>query len=100
MPLVSFRRCNIIKGPFLVSNFTLSCLTRSIRRGGNFWKTSSPLPKNHQFRVFLPSNNSRSEDHTSELQSQSNLVCRLLLEKKNLFIIIQLHLIKLIYILK
>src|SRR2546430_8566563 len=26
---------------------------------------------------------SRSEEHTSELQSQSNLVCRLLLEKKN-----------------
>src|SRR5688572_32662050 len=25
---------------------------------------------------------SRSEEHTSELQSQSNLVCRLLLEKK------------------
>src|SRR5688572_31840084 len=28
-------------------------------------------------------NQSRSEEHTSELQSQSNLVCRLLLEKKN-----------------
>src|SRR2546430_12243358 len=26
--------------------------------------------------------NCRSEEHTSELQSQSNLVCRLLLEKK------------------
>src|SRR5688572_31719664 len=26
--------------------------------------------------------NSRSEEHTSELQSQSNLVCRLLLAKK------------------
>src|SRR5256886_7589597 len=26
----------------------------------------------------------RSEEHTSELQSQSNLVCRLLLEKKNI----------------
>src|SRR2546427_6618141 len=26
--------------------------------------------------------NNRSEEHTSELQSQSNLVCRLLLEKK------------------
>src|SRR3989475_7855496 len=26
--------------------------------------------------------NQRSEEHTSELQSQSNLVCRLLLEKK------------------
>src|SRR2546427_3313188 len=30
----------------------------------------------------------RSEEHTSELQSQSNLVCRLLLEKKNKKIII------------
>src|SRR2546430_12623845 len=28
----------------------------------------------------------RSEEHTSELQSQSNLVCRLLLEKKNMVI--------------
>src|SRR2546430_3184353 len=28
-----------------------------------------------------PSNIERSEEHTSELQSQSNLVCRLLLEK-------------------
>src|SRR2546427_9631782 len=27
---------------------------------------------------------SRSEEHTSELQSQSNLVCRLLLEKKKI----------------
>src|SRR2546430_12753723 len=30
----------------------------------------------------LGDNSSRSEEHTSELQSQSNLVCRLLLEKK------------------
>src|SRR3989475_6480923 len=30
----------------------------------------------------LSGSNSRSEEHTSELQSQSNLVCRLLLEKK------------------
>src|SRR5688572_31496449 len=29
----------------------------------------------------------RSEEHTSELQSQSNLVCRLLLEKKKRHII-------------
>src|SRR2546427_4370694 len=29
----------------------------------------------------------RSEEHTSELQSQSNLVCRLLLEKKKNLII-------------
>src|SRR2546430_11963582 len=30
-----------------------------------------------------PARGGRSEEHTSELQSQSNLVCRLLLEKKN-----------------
>src|SRR2546430_11707842 len=30
----------------------------------------------------LPPRAGRSEEHTSELQSQSNLVCRLLLEKK------------------
>src|SRR5688572_31608625 len=30
----------------------------------------------------LQADHARSEEHTSELQSQSNLVCRLLLEKK------------------
>src|SRR2546427_7240840 len=29
----------------------------------------------------------RSEEHTSELQSQSNLVCRLLLEKKKILVV-------------
>src|SRR5256886_4278497 len=33
-------------------------------------------------RVPEPERPLRSEEHTSELQSQSNLVCRLLLEKK------------------
>src|SRR2546430_7733897 len=32
-------------------------------------------------------NVARSEEHTSELQSQSNLVCRLLLEKKKLIVL-------------
>src|SRR5688572_32634056 len=32
--------------------------------------------------VFQAQQRRRSEEHTSELQSQSNLVCRLLLEKK------------------
>src|SRR2546430_10817351 len=35
------------------------------------------------WRQNLIANLARSEEHTSELQSQSNLVCRLLLEKKN-----------------
>src|SRR5256886_7413017 len=33
-------------------------------------------------RTSWPATKLRSEEHTSELQSQSNLVCRLLLEKK------------------
>src|SRR2546427_6732495 len=51
-----------------------------------------PRPDAHHGREFLdrrqreaaarPAGESRSEEHTSELQSQSNLVCRLLLEKK------------------
>src|SRR2546430_4864950 len=51
-----------------------------------WWYFTSPVP------AFQPSDSavssrrppSRSEEHTSELQSQSNLVCRLLLGKKNL----------------
>src|SRR2546430_9975181 len=43
-------------------------------------------PRNLTFNdpgaVLSGSGSARSEEHTSELQSQSNLVCRLLLEKK------------------
>src|SRR3712207_8451465 len=34
-------------------------------------------------RVDVPAGKTRSEEHTSELQSRQYLVCRLLLEKKN-----------------
>src|SRR2546430_12309482 len=34
------------------------------------------------FAALMSATSPRSEEHTSELQSQSNLVCRLLLEKK------------------
>src|SRR5436305_8983015 len=34
------------------------------------------------FRILRQCNSSRSEEHTSELQSRPHLVCRLLLEKK------------------
>src|SRR5688572_32576126 len=42
----------------------------------------------------------RSEEHTSELQSQSNLVCRLLLEKKKKNKTLNLDMIKLITIVR
>src|SRR5436309_9261202 len=49
----------------------------------------SPPPASASARSRLSSagSSSRSEEHTSELQSRENLVCRLLLEKKKNYII-------------
>src|SRR2546427_1289799 len=46
---------------------------RRVERGEPHLPVEPRLMRRHE---------SRSEEHTSELQSQSNLVCRLLLEKK------------------
>src|SRR5258708_12895212 len=42
-----------------------------------------PARPNPSRRHRHPQDQSRSEEHTSELQSPDHLVCRLLLEKKN-----------------
>src|SRR5947207_6989476 len=47
-----------------------------------FLRPFFPQPRHHaKGRAWQP-DRSRSEEHTSELQSHSDLVCRLLLEKK------------------
>src|SRR2546430_10331933 len=46
-------------------------------RNTEFTAQSALLELATMYKVYL-----RSEEHTSELQSQSNLVCRLLLDKK------------------
>src|SRR5205085_5423534 len=45
---------------------------------------TDPCPRSTDDKVVICARKpeARSEEHTSELQSQSNLVCRLLLEKK------------------
>src|SRR2546430_12416727 len=43
---------------------------------------SRAFVRHYRNAVSLKQREQRSEEHTSELQSQSNLVCRLLLEKK------------------
>src|SRR5256886_7629050 len=53
--------------------------TRSARRGAS---ASSSGISASAFSTRTGGGPVRSEEHTSELQSQSNLVCRLLLEKK------------------
>src|SRR2546427_5922350 len=50
-----------------------------ISRFGAYWRETPAAP----LALLTYSEVLRSEEHTSELQSQSNLVCRLLLEKKN-----------------
>src|SRR2546427_9507078 len=49
---------------------------KPIVKGVDRWSVKTSLPSGSDPASW------RSEEHTSELQSQSNLVCRLLLEKK------------------
>src|SRR2546427_5292953 len=63
-----FRSSRFASGP---SNMNGRATGPTIKRGGPPASTTN-----------RPSAGFRSEEHTSELQSQSNLVCRLLLEKK------------------
>src|SRR5699024_11919647 len=59
-----------------------SCRSRALRR----WcprRSATPGPHSVRSRTRSPHRDrSRSEEHTSELQSRFDLVCRLLLEKK------------------
>src|SRR2546427_8800748 len=62
------------------------CLSASGSRILKLSPEPMPRPPDTTTRAEVSSGRSdlvrRSEEHTSELQSQSNLVCRLLLEKK------------------
>src|SRR5688572_32515817 len=58
-----------------------------VRRDGDVELAHEQVPRLrlavHELLRLLEVAALRSEEHTSELQSQSNLVCRLLLENKN-----------------
>src|SRR2546426_3535768 len=57
-----------------------------LRQAGNVTLVASPVGGRTVYSTSLagimPGDELRSEEHTSELQSPCNLVCRLLLEKK------------------
>src|SRR2546427_5243655 len=63
-----------------VQTCALPIWTRSCVSAAASAQSSATRPTSANIRSRCAS--SRSEEHTSELQSQSNLVCRLLLEKK------------------
>src|SRR5690606_40723661 len=65
-----------------------ACSVRtSARPSGSAFTKNNPSPRLPLWLIASSGNSvspwSRSEEHTSELQSRENLVCRLLLEKKN-----------------
>src|SRR5438132_10424922 len=55
---------------------------RRPNRARREWHTTIGSRASGNNLIDAPSPTSRSEEHTSELQSHSDLVCRLLLEKK------------------
>src|SRR5690625_6883125 len=65
-------RISTVRAPARVHTAKVSSWTWPARRR---WAASTLTP--------LPHISARSEEHTSELQSRGHLVCRLLLEKKN-----------------
>src|SRR2546430_13439479 len=78
----------MIRRPPRSTLFPYTTLFRSEQRGSalagrpsRFSKVVYPLAFTSRLTTGQLTTN-RSEEHTSELQSQSNLVCRLLLEKK------------------
>src|SRR3712207_9502617 len=62
---------------------TLFRSTGNIDRGWRRARTAPSLPESYASVNVPRAGTSRSEEHTSELQSRQYLVCRLLLEKKN-----------------
>src|SRR5260370_11204867 len=77
----------MIRRPPRSTLFPYTTLFRSLRRSGHAASNEFAEPgdfgfgqERHCARSAFASN--RSEEHTSELQSHLNLVCRLLLEKK------------------
>src|SRR2546430_10784964 len=68
----------MIRRPPRSTLFPYTTLFRSRLQGRRNAVPRTPRPPT----AWRRSARTRSEEHTSELQSQSNLVCRLLLEKK------------------
>src|SRR5438034_5249387 len=69
----------MIRRPPRSTLFPYTTLFRSPARHGRVFITREA---DRQFGALAPRLGRRSEEHTSELQSHSDLVCRLLLEKK------------------
>src|SRR5690606_40126693 len=83
-----FSKSNQIVPLSVFHSFAL-CIGVIIACGKSYAGFYSAILESYHFHIFSCASDktyfvSRSEEHTSELQSRENLVCRLLLEKKKL----------------
>src|SRR5688572_31763388 len=74
----------MIRRPPRSTLFPYTTLFRSHRDDDQQSGDRKALPEADRLAERNRAGDARSEEHTSELQSQSNLVCRLLLEKKKI----------------
>src|SRR2546421_4836459 len=74
----------MIRRPPRSTLFPYTTLFRSVDSWSAF-RAGVHHPVVHGARPYLDLPAERSEEHTSELQSRSDLVCRLLLEKKKIY---------------
>src|SRR5438874_5001423 len=86
LPILSIREAPRRKDLFRRGGRTTIRRHRTHWRPSN-WRLLIPFPIDWHFADsrepdWLPESAKRSEEHTSELQSRRDLVCRLLLEKK------------------
>src|SRR2546430_9809334 len=91
-PYTTLFRSRIRSAPGLCSNGTSTLSPRRSKGPAARSRSSPAMPlwppsELRQPRRITSNGHCRSEEHTSELQSQSNIVCRLLLEKKTQTII-------------
>src|SRR2546426_8152308 len=81
----------MIRRPPRSTLFPYTTLFRSLRRADRPWFPGTCGAGHSCIRAPRDSPRIRSEEHTSELQSPCNLVCRLLLEKKKNILMIDTH---------
>src|SRR5258706_11777949 len=74
----------MIRRPPRSTLFPYTTLFRSYLKGATYSPHGAPLTMELGNGTVETAHYNRSEEHTSELQSLTNLVCRLLLEKKKL----------------
>src|SRR3989442_3582208 len=77
-----FPYTTLFRSPFFPSAKLLQIPTHDQRIGPRRGKVDNNRGPRGSFNGWLHAGGSRSEEHTSELQSRPHLVCRLLLEKK------------------